>query len=106
MPGDIHCVMKDTNDFDSLSAAVALDAEDNNVPPLASATGNVQREEALRRIDDRPGSWSRRSGSQRFEGRNKRLFVHAHLRGPELLDCPREYREIVAVSSRREPYRP
>lgn len=98
--------MKDTNDFDSFSVAVALDAEDNKVPPLAPATGNMQREEALKQVDDRLCSWSRRTGSQRIEGRNKCLLVHAHLRGHEVLDCPGEYREIVVVSRRREPYRP
>jgi hypothetical protein len=98
--------MKDRNDFDSFSVAVSLDAKDNNMPPLASATGNMQREETLRHIDDRLRPWGHRPASQRIGGRNERFFVYAHLRGSEVLDCPGKYRAIVVVSRRREPYRP
>jgi hypothetical protein len=63
MSGDVHGVMKDTNDFDSFSVAVAVNAENNEMPPVTPATGNMKCKEALRQIDGRLRSQSRRSGT-------------------------------------------
>lgn len=86
--------------------AVATNAKDNEVPPLASATGNMQRKKALGQIDGWLRSRSRRSCIQCVESRGKRFLMHVHLREAELLRCPGENRVVIDFGRRCQPHGP